>query len=307
MLKDASSFASHVDGTFFFILIVSIIFFVGLVATMIFFVVRYHHTKNKKVANIEGNATLEVVWTVIPTFLVMAMFYYGFIGYKDMRNVPDDAINIKASARMWSWTFTYENGYQSTTLTVPLGKAVKTEVVSEDVLHSFYIPAFRIKQDAVPGYDTYAWFRAIEAGTYNIYCAEFCGDRHSYMLSTVDVLPEEQYNEWYASVGVESEQIKTNLPAYGKELVALKGCTACHSLDGSPLISPSFKGLYGKTETVLAEGGEREVLVDDAYLINAIKVPDAEKVKGFENIPMPVMPLSDEEMNAIIEYIKSIQ
>ncbi len=307
MLRDASSFASQVDGTFFFILIISIVFFVGLVATMIFFIIKYHHTKNKKVANIEGNVTLEIVWTVIPTLLVMAMFYYGFIGYKDMRNVPDDAIIIKANARKWSWTFTYENGYQATTLTVPLGKAVKTEIISEDVLHSFYIPAFRVKQDAVPGYGTYAWFRAIETGTFNIFCAEYCGDRHSFMLSSVEVMPEEKFNAWYTSVGEESTQADNDLPAYGKKLVALKGCTACHSLDGSPLISPSFKGLYGKKEIVLVEGEEKEVLVDDAYIVNSIKLPESEKVKGFENVLMPPMPVSDEEIEAIIEYIKSIK
>ncbi|KAA3616583.1 MAG: cytochrome c oxidase subunit II [Calditrichaeota bacterium] len=307
MLSGASSFASLVDDAFFFILIISIIFFVGIVATMLFFVVRYHHTRNKKVANIEGNLTLEIVWTVIPTLLVMGMFYYGFIGYDTMRNVPDDAMEITVTGRKWSWTFTYENGFQATTLTVPKGRAVKANIESEDVIHSFYIPAFRVKQDAVPGRDTYLWFRATETGTFDILCTEFCGDRHAYMLSTVEVMSESDYNTWYA--GTSGEQITEggDLSAAGEKLVTLKGCIACHSIDGSPRISPSFKGLYGKMETVYTDGKERQVLIDDAYIAKSIKEPAADKVKGFENIPMPPQPLSDDEIKAITEYLKSIK
>ncbi len=305
MLSGASSFASLVDDAFFFILVVSIIFFVGIVATMIYFVVRYHHTRNKKVKNIEGNLTLEIVWTVIPTLLVMGMFYYGFIGYSDMRNVPDDAMKIKVTARKWSWTFTYPNGYQATALTVPQGKAIKAEIESEDVIHSFYIPAFRVKQDAVPGRDTYLWFRATEMGKFDILCTEFCGDRHAYMLSSVDVLPQEQFDRWYANTGKQEISGGADLSKTGEKLVTLKGCIACHSIDGTPRVSPTFKGLYGKTETIYTDGKERQVRVDEAYISKSIKEPAADKVKGFENIPMPQQDLSDDEIEAIIAYLKS--
>ncbi|MCA9731103.1 cytochrome c oxidase subunit II [candidate division KSB1 bacterium] len=304
MLPDASSFSAIVDDAFYFILFISVIFFVGIVATMIFFVVRYHHTRNKTVENIEGNLTLEIVWTVIPTILVMFMFYYGFIGYRDMRTPPEDAMKIKVTARKWSWTFTYENGYQAAELKVPKGRAVKAEIESEDVIHSFYIPAFRVKQDAVPGRDTFLWFNATETGTFDILCTEYCGDRHSYMLSTVEVLPGKQFDNWYAGTSGQQVTEGADLSALGEKLVTLKGCTACHSLDGTPRISRSFKGLFGMTETVLTQGKERQIVVDEEYLIRSIKEPDADKVKEFASIPMPPQNLTDDEIKAIVEYLK---
>ncbi len=313
MLSNASTFASQVNDTFMFILIVSVIFFLGVVIAMIYFVVRYHHKRNQEVANIHGNTTLEVLWTVIPTILVMAMFYYGFIGYRDMRTVPEGATDITATGRMWSWVYTYENGFQTDTLVVPLGKPVKVDIETADVLHSFYIPAFRVKQDAVPGMTNFVWFEAIQEGVFDILCTEYCGDRHSYMLSKVKVIPEEQYHQWYAAtagqvVNLDSgEQDDDQLAARGQKLYKMKGCIACHSTDGSRIIGPSFKGIYGHEVEVLVEGKAEKVLVDEDYIRESILQPQAKIVKGFEAVPMPPQPLTEAEIQAIIAYFKELK
>jgi cytochrome c oxidase subunit 2 len=242
------------------------------------------------------------------------MFYYGFIGYRDMRTIPEDAVEIKATGRMWSWLFTYENGFQTDTLVVPEGKPVKMQIESVDVLHSFYIPAFRVKQDAVPGMTNYMWFQATESGIYDIFCAEYCGDRHSYMLSHVKVVPDGDYDTWYAGTAelapaaAESGGKAEKEPgSRGPMLYKIKGCVACHSTDGSRLVGPSFKGIYGKTITVVTDGKERQVKVDDEYLHRSVRQPDSDKVKGFENIPMPPQNVTDEELEELIAWIKQLK
>lgn len=315
MFSGSSTFVSEVDQAFLFILIISVIFFVGIVFTMIYFVVRYHHKKNQTVSQSSGNLTLELLWTVIPTILVLAMFYYGFIGYRNMKTIPPDALEIQAMGRMWSWLYTYENGYQTDTLTVPLGKPVKILVESSDVLHSFYIPAFRIKQDAVPGMKNYVWFEATETGVFDIFCAEYCGDRHSYMLSLVKVVPQEEYASWYdgtvqfapAAGGSMAGGAERKPGSRGPMLVKIKGCVACHSVDGSPLVGPTFKGVFGHNVTVITGGKEREILADEEYLRRSILEPQADRVKGFENIPMPPQGLTDEELAEIIAYLKELK
>lgn len=313
MFSGASNFSSPVDDAFMFILIISVIFFVGITFTMIYFVIRYHHTRNKVVANIHGNFTLELLWTIIPTLLVLGMFYYGFIGYRDMKTIPENALEIKTTGRMWSWLYTYENGFETDTLVVPLGKPVKMEIHSADVLHSFYIPAFRVKQDAVPGMTTYLWFESTKEGLYDIFCAEYCGDRHSYMLSHVKVLPADEYDAWYAATAEfakpasgASGQAAKKPGSRGPMLYKVKGCVACHSTDGTRLVGPSFKGIFGEMATVVTNGQERQVMVDEEYIRRSVRQPDADKVKGFESVPMPPQTLTDEELEEIIAYIKQL-
>jgi cytochrome c oxidase subunit 2 len=315
MISGASSFSSLVDDAFIFILIISLVFFLGITFAMIYFVIRYHHTRNKVGANIHGNFTLEVLWTVIPTLLVLGMFYYGFIGYRDMRSIPENALNITATGRMWSWAYTYENEFQTDTLFVPVERPVRMTIESADVLHSFYIPAFRIKQDAVPGMTNYMWFEATETGMFDIFCAEYCGNRHSYMLSHVKVLPGDEYDAWYAGTaemsaamsGGKTEGGETKVGTRGLMLYKVTGCVACHSTDGTRLVGPSFKGIYGKTDIVVTDGQEREITVDEEYIRRSITQPDADKVKGFENIPMPLQNLTDREIEEIIAYIKELK
>ncbi len=311
-----STFASQVDNAFLYILIISLIFFVGIVFSMIFFIVKYHHKKHKEAEDIHGSVTLEVLWTIIPTLLVMSMFYFGFKGFRNMRTVPDNAMNVKVLGRMWSWMFTYENGFQTDTLVVPVGKPVKVTIESADVLHSFYIPVFRVKQDAVPGSQNYLWFQATKPGKYDVMCAEYCGDRHSYMLSAVKAVPQEEFDQWYANTtpaaaaapaGKGEEASAGPSPERGEMLYKTKGCVACHSVDGSPRVGPSFFKLYGHEVTVIANGQSKQITADDAYIKRSILEPEAEKVSGFEKIPMPPQSVTEAEINDIIAYIKTLK
>lgn len=303
MNSGASNFVEGVDLSFYIILGISAVFLVGITFTMIWFVIRYRRTKNPKATNIKGNNSLEIIWTVIPTILVLVMFWYGWIGYKPMREVPEDAMVIKAYGQMWSWSFEYEDGRRHEELVVPLNKAVKLDLISHDVLHSLYIPAFRIKEDLVPGRDNYMWFEALEVGEYDIYCAEYCGDRHSYMLSKVKVLPQAEYDTWYA------EKLGKSDDPPGLVLLKQNACISCHSLDGTEIVGPTFKGVFGRKEIIVTDGKEREIIVDEEYIRKSMFEPNADLVKGYN----PGLMISyketfnEDEMDQIIEYLKTLK
>jgi cytochrome c oxidase subunit II len=302
-MSGASNFVHGVDLTFFVILGISVFFLVGITAVMIYFVIRYSRKRNPKATNIEGNTKLEIIWTVIPLILVLIMFYFGWIGYKPMRKVPADAIPIKVTAMMWSWSFEYENGKKTSELVVPENKAVKLDLYSLDVIHSLYIPAFRIKEDVVPGKNNYMWFRAQQLGEFDIFCAEFCGDRHSYMLSKVKVLPEAEYYDWLT---------KSDIPEGedpGLTLIRKNGCTACHSMDGTKIVGPSFKGIYGHEVDVVTNGQDRKVTVDDEYIKRSIQEPNADVVKGFNPGLMISykQQVSEDDIKKIAEFIKGLK
>jgi len=299
-MNGASSYSGLVDNAFIFILGASVLMLIGVTVAMITFVVKYRRSKNPNPAQIEGNVTLETLWTVLPTILVLVMFYYGWAGFKVMRDIPDDAIPVTVRGQMWSWVFEYEDGRQTTELIVPTGRNIKLNLESVDVIHSFFVPAFRLKEDCVPGRHNKAWFQATRDGEYNIFCAEYCGERHSAMLSLVKAIPAAEWDEW---MGIEAG------PPAGSQLLAVKGCTACHSLDGSPVIGPSFKGIYGHNATVLTDGVEREVLVDDAYILKSMLEPNADIVKGYKENLMPAQGAltTEEERQAIIEVIKELK
>jgi cytochrome c oxidase subunit 2 len=301
-MSGASNFVQGVDLTFIIILGISVFFLVGITAVMIYFVFRYSRKKNPKATNIEGNTKLEIIWTVIPLILVLIMFYFGWLGYRPMRQVPKDAIPVKAIGMMWSWSFEYPNGKKSSELIVPLNKPVKLDLVSLDVLHSLYIPAFRIKEDVVPGKNNYMWFTAQIEGEYDLFCAEYCGDRHSYMLSKVKVMPEAEYEKWLAQSDIPADEHP------GLTVLKQNGCIACHSLDGSKIVGPSFKGIYGHEVEVITNGQERTVMVDDAYIINSIYEPNADVVKGYNPGLMISykQQLKEEDVQKIIEYIKGL-
>jgi cytochrome c oxidase subunit II len=304
MFSGSSSFVEGVDLAFFFIIGVSLLLLIGITIGMIYFSVKYNKKKHPKPKPTKQNNKLEVVWTVIPTLLVMAMFYFGWVGYRPMKQIPKDAISIKATGKMWSWTFEYENGKWDSLLYVPLNKPVKLDLYSPDVIHSLYIPAFRIKEDVVPGVGNQMWFKAEKLGEYTIMCAEYCGQRHSYMLSKVIVLPEEEYITWYNT----KQEIKEgSLP--GEMLIQKHGCIACHSIDGSKLVGPSFKGVFESMRKVDKDGELTEVKADTTYLINAILNPNDEIVEGY---PKGIMTdykdqISDEEVRLIVDYIKSLK
>ena len=206
MFDDVSNFVSSVDGVFLFTLIVSVFFLVLITVLMIFFVIKYSRKRNPKGTNIHGNMGLEIAWTGIPTILVLIMFWFGWQGYKEMVNVPEDAMPVKVTAQMWKWSFEYESGKNTDTLYVPVNTPIKLILQSNDVNHSFFIPAFRLKKDVFPNRERIAWFEAKETGEYDIACSEYCGLNHSYMYSKIIVLPEEEFNN--RMYGMSEEDLK---------------------------------------------------------------------------------------------------
>jgi cytochrome c oxidase subunit II len=290
-----------VDSAFMFIFWISLLFLAGITVAMIYFVIRYHHSREPRpTSDKDNNVLLEITWTVIPTLLVGAMFWYGWAGYLALRNVPEGAMEVAATARMWSWNFEYPNGRTSPKLIVPAGRPVKVSLTSLDVLHSFYVPAFRVKRDAVPGMDNYVWFNAERPGSYDIFCAEYCGVGHADMLSTVEALPGHEFEEWYQGKTATSRQDRA------KELLGKYGCLGCHSLDGSKMVGPSLQGIWQRETVVLTEGGERTIISDGAYIRRSILEPGAYIVKGYP----PIMPsfkgqISEDELNELLEAFQA--
>jgi cytochrome c oxidase subunit 2 len=289
-----------IDPVFMFIFGACLILLLGITAAMVVFVIRYRRSRSPEpTSQVTGNLWLEVVWIVLPTLLVLAMFYYGWAGYLALRNVPKGAMEVTATARMWSWSFIYANGKTSAKLYVPVNKPVKVALVSQDVIHGFYLPAFRVKRDVVPGMKNYAWFVASKPGSYDLFCSQYCGTGHSAMITTVEALPEAEFAAWLEQRTGEGEHP-------GHELLEKHGCLGCHSLDGKPGIGPTLRGIWGRSETVLSNGSERRITVDEAYLRRSLLEPNADVVKGFQ----PIMPpfagvLKEGEIKAIIDYLRT--
>lgn len=306
-MSGASNFAEGVDLAFYVILGISLFFLILITATMIYFVFRYRKSKNPKAdTSITGSNKLELIWTIIPTILVLVMFYYGWAGFAPMRDVPDNAIPIKAIARMWSWTFEYENGKKSDKLIVPKDKPVYLDLISVDVNHALYVPAFRIKEDVIPGRDNWMWFTANEYGSYDLLCAEYCGLRHAYMLTTVEVVTDDEWGEWIKTPEGESDLDKV---AEGFNVIKMNGCVACHSSDGTKLVGNSFKGIWGEEVKVITDGEERTLTVDRDYIVRSIYEPNADVVVGYNEGLMPSYEgmISEEEIDHFIEYLKTLK
>ncbi len=303
MKTGASTFAQGVDLSLYIISGISIFFLIGITAVMIYFVIRYRKTRNPKAENIEGNNTLEIVWTVIPTILVLVMFYFGWMGYRPMRQVPENAIPVTVYGQMWKFSFEYANGKLSDSLVVPIDKPVKINLVSRDVNHSFYIPSFRIKEDLIPGKNNYLWFEANKAGRYDVMCAEYCGQLHSAMLTSVTVTDDANYQKWLNTTSADANEHP------GLSLMKKNACFSCHSQDGSRLVGPSFKAVYEKLEIVETDGVERELVVDEAYIRRSIKTPNADVVKGYSKglmVPYENI-LNNEQIDHIIDYLKTVK
>jgi len=293
-----------VDQVFFYILAITV-FLLGLITfLMVYFVIRYQKKKNPQPSEIHENIWLEIIWTVVPTFLVLTMFYYGMTGFNFLKKAPADALKVKVIARQWSWLFEYEHGMKSTELKVPVGKPVKLLLTSQDVIHGFYTPAFRIKQDVVPGMTNTLWFQPTAEGTFDVFCTQYCGLQHATMVTKIKVLPAEAFNQWYQK-GKEEIEASKGKPR-GPQLYQEKGCVACHSIDGTPRVGPTLKGLFGKNVTVMADGKERSITADEAYLRKSILEPNADVVKGFPPI-MPSEKMTDDEIHELIQYIKELK
>ncbi|MBP7866842.1 MAG: cytochrome c oxidase subunit II [Acidobacteria bacterium] len=288
-----------VDNVFLYIVGISVVLLVLVTGLMIFFAVRYNRRRHPRAVEVEGSAWLEILWTVIPTILVLSMFYFGYEGFRLMRSVPEGAMEVKVTGRMWDWSFEYPNGRKSNELYVPVGKPVKLSLKSLDVIHSFYIPAFRVKEDAVPGQENYLWFKPQTMGPADIYCAEYCGQSHAYMMSKVHVLSGEAFAKWYGQAPGAAPEMDPKLA----EIFQRHGCLACHALTGDTPNAPGFRDLAGKTITVRSGETRREVVIDADYLRRAITEPDAEIHEGFQST-MPKSPgLTAAEVDAIVAFL----
>jgi cytochrome c oxidase subunit 2 len=319
------------DNLYNFLLVLSLVFFVLVVGAMIYFAFAYRTGQpGRKTKYVTGNHLLEGIWIAVPTVLLMIIFAWGFSVYHGMTAAPSDAYEIKVIGKQWLWQFQYDNGKSSVgELYVPLNKPVKLVMTSEDVLHSFFIPNFRIKQDVVPGMYTSVWFEARVPGKHQVFCAEYCGTSHSGMLAKLIVLDDQQWKDWNAGkklgpipdAGQEltqadidaakkqdaslAQMTPASLAQQGKTHFETKGCTACHTIDGTSKVGPSLRGVYG-AKVVLADGSM--VMADDNYLRESIELPQAKLVRGFN----PLMPtfkgvLNQSEINALVAYIKSLK
>jgi cytochrome c oxidase subunit 2 len=306
---DASNFVSTFNTAFFFIAGISLFLLIGLTFIMLYFVFRYNNRKNKTAIQNEGNTKLEIVWTVIPILLALMMFYYGWEGWRPMNKPPKDAMTITTTARMWSFSFLYQNGKESTELVVPVNMPVKINLISVDVIHSLFIPAYRIKSDIVPGRQKVMWFIPEREGDFDLYCAEYCGLRHSYMKSMVKVLSKEKFNAWYGdTASLAKTAAGSTVGDQGLTIMKFQGCIACHSSDGSKIVGPTYLNLFGKQEVVTRNGADVTITVDDEYIKRSIYDPNAEIVKGYPKGLMQSYKgkISDADIAKIIEYLKTL-
>ena len=303
--EKASTFVDIVDPAFNLFYWISVFFFVLICGLILVFTVKYIRRRPDQLASaqITHNLPLELSWTIIPLIIVMILFFIGMKGYLHMRVPPADSVQVNVMGQKWSWSFTYGTGAVNDTLVVPVNTPVKLLVTSRDVLHSFFIPAFRTKADVIPNRYHALWFQATRTGIFPVQCTQYCGTSHSYMLTAVKVVEQGAYEEWLSNA---SDPGKGKTPEeFGAILYAKRGCNACHSVDGSKIVGPSWKGIFGRMEGMAAGP---EMMVDEAYIRQSIMEPNAHVVKGFQ----PVMPtykgvLTDREVDAIIAYIKTLK
>jgi cytochrome c oxidase subunit 2 len=304
----ASTFGPDVDGLFYFCTWVSLFFFFLLTGLLTYSSVKYRRkTEHQPPAStVTHNTTLEVVWTLIPTIILMVIFAWGFKGNLEQILAPGDSLQYRAVAKQWGWDFFHPGDPTASgdgDLWVPLNRPVKITMESQDVLHSLFVPAFRAKRDVVPGRYQALWFRTTQLGTFDLFCAEYCGKGHSEMSRKVHVVTDDEYAKkpW---------QKRPEDPIeWGKQLYTTKGCVACHAVAKgveSP-VGPTFYGLFGREEEM--EDGSR-VTVDEAYIHESLREPQKRIVKGFATKgAMTVFgpdSLPDDAVSALIDYIKTL-
>jgi cytochrome c oxidase subunit 2 len=315
IIPQASSAAGRVDSVFFFILILCVAVLVFITTALIYFVIKYNRKRHPKGEDIHEKTWLEILWTVIPTILFLTMFYFGWTNFHYTREVPRDAMVIEVTGRQWAWSFMYPNGKQTSDLYLAQDRPVKLELHSLDVIHGFFVPAFRVKEDVVPGKQNYTWFKPTQLGAFDIECTVICGVSHADMLAKTIVVPVEEFEKWYFGDAdaplpdQASSKTADETPPDGKAYAVLrdKFCTTCHSLDGSALVGPTFKGLFGKKRIVLNRKGlEKEIKADDAYLAESIQDPMAEIVKGYPSIK-PKSPREENDLEEVIAFLKTIK
>jgi cytochrome c oxidase subunit 2 len=296
--EQASTMARNVDALYIFLLIVTGMMTLLIFICLAYFAARFRYRPGVRAEQIEGSTPLEITWSTIPFFIFMVIFAWGAVVYFKDRTPPADSTEVYVVAKQWMWKLEHAEGQREINeLHVPVGRDVKLIMTSQDVIHSFFIPAFRIKQDVLPGRYTVAWFRATKPGTYHLFCAEYCGTQHSGMVGDIVVQEPAQYETWMngGSTGP--------LSATGEKIFAELGCVTCHRSDIQGR-GPNLHGVFGKP--VQLEDG-RTVTADENYLRECILDPGAKRVKGFQ----PIMPtfqglVTEEQVNALVAYIKSI-
>jgi cytochrome c oxidase subunit 2 len=305
--EQASQHAYMIDDLYNFIMILSIVGFFGLMGVMTFFIVRYHRTQNEKSAYIPHNALAETLWTVIPTIIFVGIGVWGLVAYVNTETVPKDAYQIKVTGKQWMWEFTYQkDGKQvdvADVMYVPVDTPIVLDMTATDVLHSFYVPSFRVKRDTVPGLRTRVTFTATKKGDYRIYCAEFCGTSHSRMRGTVRVVSKERFNRWLTR---EIKEANITDPVELGSRLFIRNCATCHSVGSDTIIGPGLEGLYGaKREFSNADAIDA---ANAEYIRESILTPNVKVVKGFPaKMNSFAGLLSEKEIDYLIEYIKTLK
>jgi cytochrome c oxidase subunit 2 len=304
MPPQRSTVAGEVDALFYLIYWICVFFFPLILALAVGFLLKYRRRGEEIVVQKSSSHStfLELVWSGIPLLLVLVIFVMGFRTYMDMATPPEGAYEIQVSGQKWNWSFTYPNGYIDSELHVPSGEPVKLMMTSQDVIHSFFVPELRVKQDVVPGRYSHVWFETTEPFESTVFCAEYCGTSHSEMQSRFVAHDRADYDKWMEKAARWWEGLS---PAdIGRTVYEKRGCAQCHSIDGSGGIAPTFKGDFG-TRRTFTDGSTG--VVDENYIRQSMLEPRAKIVQGFD----PVMPtfqgrLKEEEITGIIAYIKSL-
>jgi cytochrome c oxidase subunit II len=292
--------AGRVDALYFFLLALSAFFAVLIAGLIVYYAVKYRRRSPDAVGeNIHGSMVLELTWTIIPLLITMVIFVWGAAVYFAMATPPEDTLNIYVVGKQWMWKFQHLDGQREINeLHVPVGRNVKLITTSEDVIHDFFVPAFRMKADVLPGRYVSLWFRPTRPGRYQLFCAEYCGTQHSRMIGEVVVMDPSEYQTWLSGGAPEG-----SLASTGEKLFQDLACITCHRSDAQGR-GPMLQGLFGKT--VALQNGDT-VVADEAYIRESILNPAAKITASFQ----PIMPafqglVSEEQLLALIEYVKSL-
>ena len=303
----ASAQAVPIDQMLNLELIFMSFFFALIIVPMAYSLIVFRRKKGdtSDAEHMEGNTTLEIGWTVVPLFIVTAFAYIGAVNLAETRRVDPDAIIVKVTGIQWSWKFEYPaEGVTSDELHLPVDKQVLLQMTSLDVIHSFWVPEFRVKQDLVPGRITELRITPTLAGNYKVRCAELCGTSHAYMEKPVLISTQADFDVWMEEQVALAEEAAATPEGRGQALVANNGCAACHSINGTQGIGPTWSGLFGH-EVLLTDG--TTVGADEAYITESIKSPQAKIVAGFETQLMPTYGFTDEQIADIVAYIKTLR
>src|SRR5215216_2047559 len=303
----ASAQAAPIDQMLNLELIFMSFFFAIIVVPLTYSLIVFRRKKGdtSDAEHMEGNTKLEIAWTIIPLFVVTAFAYVGAVNLAETRRVDPDAIIVEVTGIQWSWSFKYPAyGVASDELHLPVGKQVLLQMTSLDVIHSFWVPEFRVKQDLVPGRITELRITPTLEGGYKVRCAELCGTSHAYMEKPVVISSQAGFDTWMAEQVKLAEKAAATPEGRGQALVAANGCAACHSINGAQGIGPTWFGLFG-SEVLLTDG--TTVIADEAYLAESIHEPQAKIVKGFETQLMPTYGFTDAQIDDIVAYIKTLK